>query len=253
MRYTLLDIVQTVLSALDSDEVNSITDTTESLQVAFIARRVYYRIASSAGLPEHKALFKLTASSSSTPVVMYRPSNTTSIEWIKYDIQTLTNTDTNYKYIIPLSVSDFMDMMHNKTEGDTNVSIFTLSTNDSSFSVLYDTDRMPSYYTSFNDGTILFDSIDTGVDSNLQESKTLCQGEVSKVFLFQDTFIPDLDEQQFDLLLNECISWASVELKQQVNPKAEEAARRGWITLFRTKEGIHVQSQFDRLPDYGRN
>lgn len=252
MKYTLLDIVQSVLSALDSDEVNSITDSPEAYQVAYIARRVYYRIASSSNLPEHKAMFKLTASSSSSPVVMYRPSNVINIEWIKYDIQNLTDTDTNFRYIQPLPVPDFMDKVHSKVESNTNVSVFTLAADDSSFSVLYDTDRMPTYYTSFNDGTILFDAIDTGVDSNLQSSKTLCYGEVGKTFLFQDAFVPDLDEQQFDLFLNECISVASVELKQQVNPKAEEAARRGWITLLRTKEGIHVQSSFDRLPDYGR-
>ena len=36
MRYNLLEMVQRVLAAMDSDEVNSITDTAESVQVALL-------------------------------------------------------------------------------------------------------------------------------------------------------------------------------------------------------------------------
>lgn len=183
---------------------------------------------------------------------MYRPSNVTNIEWIKYDRQTLTDTNPNYQYVYPMSVEDFLGQMYNKTESETQVDSFTLTTGDSSFLVLYNNDRAPTCYTTFDDGTILFDALNTTVDTNLQASKSLARGEFTKTFLFQDSYIPDLDEQQFDLLLNESIALASVELKQQLNPKAEEAARRGWITLQRTKEAVHLQSPLQRLPDYGR-
>ncbi len=41
MKYTLLEIVQEILSDMDSDEVNSIDDTTESEQVATIVKSTY--------------------------------------------------------------------------------------------------------------------------------------------------------------------------------------------------------------------
>ena len=46
MKYTLLAIVQEILSDMDSDEVNSIDDTVESQQVASIVRSAYMAIMS---------------------------------------------------------------------------------------------------------------------------------------------------------------------------------------------------------------
>lgn len=43
-KLTLLDIVQDVLSDMDSDEVNSINDSIEALQVAAIAKSTFYNI-----------------------------------------------------------------------------------------------------------------------------------------------------------------------------------------------------------------
>ena len=44
MKLTLLEMVQDILSSMDSDEVNSITDSTEALQVARIIRDSYIEI-----------------------------------------------------------------------------------------------------------------------------------------------------------------------------------------------------------------
>lgn len=246
--------MQLVLSSLDSDEVNSITDNTESLQVARIVRRCYNNIATHADLPEHKTVFSLTASSSSTPVVMYLPSGVDRLEWIKYDQQTLEDTNINFSLLTPISLEEFLNRMHMLSESDSYVDTFTLTVNGSDiFTVLYRTDTGPSVYTTFDDGTILFDSINTDVDSCLQNSKTLAYGMTEKAFLLSDTFVPDLDDRQFNLLLNESIALAAVELKQQANPKVEQQVRRGWINVQRTKHNIDIETDFDKLPDYGRN
>src|SRR5882762_9586205 len=86
MKRTLLDLTQNILSALNSDEVNSIGDTVESAQVAEIIRTTYYNIMGRAELPEHEKLFNLASSTSSvTPTVMYRPlEGVVKINWIKY-------------------------------------------------------------------------------------------------------------------------------------------------------------------------
>lgn len=76
MKKTLLEMTQTILSSLDSDEVNSTSDTTESLQVARLIQTVYESLVDIANLPEVKTLFELSASADpDLPVVMYRPDN----------------------------------------------------------------------------------------------------------------------------------------------------------------------------------
>ena len=61
---TLLRLVQDILSSLDSDEVNSISDTPESLQVANIVRTTYEDLVSLLDLPEHFSFFELTTAGS---------------------------------------------------------------------------------------------------------------------------------------------------------------------------------------------
>lgn len=70
---------------MTSDEINSISDTSESMQVATIIKRSYFNMISRAALPEHKQLIQLDPSGdSSLPVLMTRPANVAKIEWIKY-------------------------------------------------------------------------------------------------------------------------------------------------------------------------
>jgi len=82
---TLLEMTQDILAALSSDEVNSISDTVESLQVATIIKNKYYDILTRGGLPETKQLFQLTPSTDpSKPVLMFVPDGVGDIDWIKY-------------------------------------------------------------------------------------------------------------------------------------------------------------------------
>lgn len=70
---------------MSSDEVNSISDTTESLQVANIVQNKYYDIISRGALPDDYNLFQLNASIDPTkPTLMSVPAGCTFIKWIKY-------------------------------------------------------------------------------------------------------------------------------------------------------------------------
>ena len=87
MKFTLLDMTQNILSAMSSDEVNSISDTTESMQVAQIIKNKYYDIVSRGELPEHQELFQLDpATDGSTPVLMFVPDGVSKINSIRYFI-----------------------------------------------------------------------------------------------------------------------------------------------------------------------
>ena len=240
---------------MDSDEVNSITDTTESLQVARLIRNTYYDIVDRTGLPEDDTLFNLIASGDSTkPTLMTLPSNIVRLKWVKYDWRRLTDTDSFYTDVIWLPVKDFFnrsDMLRNKS--DVNVGTTTLSVGANTVPFYYVTNNPPQFYTSFDDQTILFDSYDSAVDMTLQGSKTQCAGKVTEVFSVVDSFIPPLNDAQFSLLRNEAKSLAFAELKQTVHAKAEGTSKRLWTALQRNKRQIEGRNaEFDRLPNYGR-
>jgi len=61
MKRTLLQIVQNILSDMDSEDVNTIGDTIESQQIASVVRDVYYNMVSTRMIPEHQELIKLVS------------------------------------------------------------------------------------------------------------------------------------------------------------------------------------------------
>jgi hypothetical protein len=248
MKYSILDMTQTILSSLDSDEVNSISDTTESMQIAQIIRTCYFNIIARADLPEHRKMFSLDASGDNAqPVLMIRPSEARRIDWIKYNKATVAFPEDHFDYVTILPIKQFTDLVQSfKT---TEIDVGTLVLND--FTFYFKNGLAPTYCTIVDDVNVVFDSYDIDVDVTLQSSKTMCYGLVIPTFTLADTFIPDLDDQQFALLLNEAKSLAFVELKQAPNEKAELESRRQWRTLQRTKS-LDKPLAFDQFPTFAR-
>lgn len=240
-------MVQTILSDMDSDEVNSISDTTESMQVAEIVRTAYYNIISRANLPEHKGIIELVASTDiALPVVMYRPDNVKRIDWIKYFNE---DEDTDvYEYVTILPIDQYIDTTQTSSRIDDDT-VESLALDNKTF--YYNNNGTPRFCTVFSNNTILFNSYDNALDTTLQTSKTLCFGEVVPVFNMVDTFTPNLDIQQFPLLLNEAKSLAFLELKQIANDSAIRESKRQWGTLQRTKD-LNKPTPFDQLANFGR-
>ena len=248
MKLTLLDITQNILSSMDSDEVNSIGDTVESRQVAEIVRTTYFNIIARTDLPEHHTVVSLTPSNDPDyPVIMYGPSNVRRIEWIKYDCATITDTQRDYQYVTILPLQQFVDMVHQFSLEESNVNSFNLE----DFTYFYKNDTRPCFCTILKDNIIIFDSYDNQVDNTLQESKIFAYGEIIPIFEMNDTFIPDLDDRQFPLLISEAKSMAFLELKQINNDIAIRDSRRHWSSLQRTKE-LNKTSDFDKLANFGR-
>lgn len=251
--YTNLDYTQTILSSLDSDEVNSISDTVESLQVANIIKTVYNDMQARMDLPEHKTLFELNASGdTAAPVIMYRPSDVLSIDWVQYDKILSTETDPNYQPVTFMPIGQFLVMTNSQNTDETWIDEVTLAVGSDSVTFKYRNDTAPQYYTTFDDSTIVFDSFDSAVDATLQKNKTRCYGKKDQSFQMTDTFVPFLDRDLSTLLLNEAKVLAFAELKQTQHAVAGQWARRGWVKSQKSQRAIDVQSDFDRLPNFGR-
>ncbi len=354
---TLLDMTQNVLSALSSDEVNSIGDNVESQQIALILKNKYFDIVNRTELPEHSQLIQLQPSLTSTaPVEMIIPDDVPGIKWIKYfDTNRFTNVNTatathgvntdikptilwsttslttntialgpltftvasstlpikigqiatatsgtstvtgnvtsyvgttlvlnavsrtgsgtfsswiitaistgniavpGYKYVTILPVDQFIDRVNTFNPTEINVGSFQFDGNingfPGSYTFYYKTDRQPSFCTILSNFVVIFDSFDNTQDSTLQASKTMCWARVFPKWIMTDSFIPNLDDEQFTLLLNEAKALAYFEIKQSVHPKAEQEIKRGWSTVQKNKAIINRPTYFNEFADYGR-
>lgn len=244
MKYTLLELTQSVLSSMDSDEVTSINDTVESQQVVEVIKTVYDDIISRGDLATNKTLFNLSESVNvNQPTIMTKPDTIERVEWIKYDCRDVDDTEANWVTLTYLPPVDFIDHMHNGPLSGTGVGSFNYLSGTFSMAFTYRTDTAPHYYTSFDDNTIFFDSHDSAVDSILQSSKSLCYGLKVTDFDKSDAFTPNLQPQQFALLLNEAKSLAWAELKQVGHEKAEQSARRNWRHLQKTRREVPNNTQ----------
>lgn len=275
MRYTLLQLTQNILSSLNSDEVNSIGDTTESTQVAELIRTTYYNMVAREDFPEHTRLFHLEPSTSSAePVLMFKPDGVSKVIWMKYfDSNVLSTTaggsnihDTNvdlvgtsnveasplFKYVTMLPTQQFLDMVNQYNRNDSNVGTYNFTEGANNFVFNYKTNKQPQYCTCIQNFYFIFDSFDSVVDSTLQANKSLCLGQAIPPFSMTDNFIPELAEQQFPLLLSESKSLAFLEMKSTPHPKAEQDAKRQWSSLMKTQSLVDKPSYFDQLPNFGR-
>lgn len=249
MKLTLLEICQLILSDMDSDEVNSISDTPESQQIAKIVKETYIDIYSRADLPNLTSFFELNPSGDvAYPTLMHLPSDVQGIEWLKYD---KAGEGTNFQDIFFLDLKSFMDMALAFNTNDAHVGTNILTINGDDITISWRTDKDPTYFTTFDDSNILFDSYDITRETTLTKAHTQGWGEILPTFTLSDTFVPDLNAKQFSLLIQEAKSQAFTDLKQIGNSKAEQRARKGWLNMQRKKSQFPDTWQ-SSLPNYGK-
>src|SRR5882762_113903 len=356
MHMTLLQMTQDIMSSLSSDEVNSISDTVESMQVATIIKNKYFDVVNRVDLPEHEQLIQLLPSLDSTsPVQMFVPDNVAEIKWLKYfntniNSQLIGNTVTHgvntnivptvlwsttsttsntiglgvltftvgsatlpikvsqiatatsgsnsvtgsvtaytgtslsinvtsrigsgtftswiisalsnqfavpgYAYVTILPVKQFIDMVNTFNPSDINVFSFIFTDNvngiPGTYKFYYKNNKQPQYCCILSDFNVIFDGYDSTQDSTLQMEKTMAWGKIIPVFNMVDSFIPDMDDEQFTLLFNEAKAMAFFELKQSPHPKAEMEIKRGWSSVQKTKAIVNRPTYFNQLPNFGR-
>lgn len=246
-KMSLLDMVQDILSDMDSDQVNSISDTAESLQVAQIIKSTYYNIVDGRDYPFLHELFQLNSSASlDRPTHMKLPETIIDLDWIKYNKKKIGETRNKFEKVTYVTPEKFLDIVNARVSNADNIKVVSDPTD---IILNIQTDKAPQYYTSFDDETIVFDSYDSEVESTIQNSKLQCYGRRSLVFLMEDDFVPDLPIQMFTYLLNEAKSTCFVRIKQMPDPKSEQTSvtqkRRMSQEAWKVSKGV-------RFPNYGR-
>lgn len=238
MKKTLLEIVQDIMSDMDTEDVSTISELDESMQIARIVRQTFFNIAATRKTPEHRDLFQLTAASDSA-----KPTNFTLGNNVKV-VDNIWYQDSTGKY----TEIGFLDKLEflKRTDGvsDNYQTVDVGSTN-----VRVRNNKHPEYYTSFDDETIIMDSFDNSVDATLQASKVRAYGELLPTFSLTDGHVPDLDVSLFPYLISESKAMAFDIKKGGVPGKVEQTARRARTAA---RNDYYKIGKYNGLPDYGR-
>ena len=99
MKMTLLEMVKSIMSDMDSDEVTSITDTVESEQVASTIKDVYDQLVSNEVIPEQRSLKKLEAVSPTNVAFLKIPDDVNVVLSLRYNVIRDGDTAEAYSHV----------------------------------------------------------------------------------------------------------------------------------------------------------
>lgn len=262
---TLLEITQDILNDISGDEVNSIDDTVESSQVASIVKSTFFDMMSTRNWTHTRKLIRLQASGDSCrPTHMSLDPNVKELIVVNYDKARVTYSDVNcaycympdfgrvskrsmqeVKYINP---EDFLRLSNNRNNMSQNIT--TVCDDPSNIILNIDNQNPPTYFTSFNDQVIVFDSWDSNIEDTMQEIKTQVFAYVMPSWVHLDSGVPDLPIEAFPQLIEEAKSRCALKLRQQADQKAEQASQSSKRWLARKDWTVAGGIKFN---NYGRN
>lgn len=248
MNKTVLRLVQDVLSAMNSDEVNSIGDTVESEQVTRICREEFDILSELKDWGHRQQIISLTASTdTSQPTRMLIPSNVSRIEWIRYDKRLTVDGNPDYQDIYYRDPKEWIELTQGRGVDST-----VLQVEDDIHALKYKVRNnvSPQYWTSFDDTYIWFDAYNADIENTLQSSKVMAMATVRPTFVEQDTHVVDIPDKDFYLYKSIVLARAYAEIKETPHPTAASTARQ---LLIRSQ--INKGQRQDGNPDgvnYGR-
>ncbi len=243
-------MVQNIASALETDEISSISDTTESLQIAEVIKETFYEQFNNIMVPEFRGLIRLDDVSDLTkPNYLKIPSNLSKLEWIKYKDFRADDKFTDVDYMSP---ENFLAVQLQYHAGLSEV---VLTTDPSGIQYYITNNSRPQFYTMFDDEFIAFNSFDADSEATLESSNTIAFGWKTEEFELEDAYIPPIDGNLFPLLLAEAKSTCFINLKQISSSKEEQRARRQRIRMqndqFKSRKA--QRDYYQRGPSFARN
>jgi len=243
-KLTVLKYIQKTLSEMDSDDVNNISETEESLQVAELLEDIFFDLMATRNWPHLRKVKQLEALADTLkPNYLRMPVGTKEIERIAYNIRDASDTRDRVVKIDYVEPEEFLLTHVNPRKSDAD-NIQVVSDFSGVKLNIFD-DREPTIWTTFDDLHIVFDAFDKAVESTLQQSKSQVILFEEPSFTIADSFVPDIPSEMVPLLLNELKSRASFSLAQKQNVKAEgEAVRQRRVMSrkdFKARGGIRFR------------
>ena len=226
MKKSLIDIVQDMLSDTDGDEVNSIDDTTEATQAAYIVRSTFENIVVGSTIDYYRRGIQFDGMGDTEyPNYLKLPENIQQLEFIQYN--KTTDDRVRFENLTYLYPDEFLARQNSlDSTSDTVQEVRDFG----GVTYLIQNNKAPDFWTSFDDSHIVFDSYNKEVEDTIHKNKTQGIAYISPVFELRDDYIPDLPADMFPYLISEAKSAFSTKIRQT---QSEEDAK--WSTLHRRR------------------
>lgn len=217
MRLTKLKIVQMVLSAIDSDDVSSISDTVESEQVGVLVDTIYDDLNGEFPWPHLRTEGVLEVTT--TPHIMRLPQSVLTINNIYYDQKPVS-------YVEPEEMTKMI------------------------FDRGVYTDKAPRYWTSYNDTDIVFD----GYDGSLVEAMTYTDVYRTPTPMINDADYPDMPDRFHNIIFQGACADAMYSLKGDVTGFNiwRNRYKQNKAMMDRWAKRVNRQSSTGKNVDFGR-
>lgn len=247
MKRNLLQIVQSVIRSLDLDPVNDVNDTPEAIQIADLARDVYEEISVNQDWAYKRTMTALSPSSDpDRPTHMKLPDNLVLLHWVNYNKKKNASEKDRYEKVQYLYPDEFIRKANGQNTDNEHIKVVT-DYSGVPFSIR--TDQAPTYWTSFDDEFVVFDSYEQKSGATLVGARTQVYGSFIRPWSYDQSFIPHMPADVFPHYLAELKSVCSVVLKQVTNEKFEQQSRRQRTWLYQRNANVN---QGHRFPNYGR-
>lgn len=248
-KYNLLQMVQRVARAINSDEISELHETVEADDIQNILIDCLDEML---GRQDWEFLkdrpYQLLPGTNALSLSV--PSDISRIQKIRYRADSEPGDIAQYRTVSYMSASEFLDMMqkHNPAEADS----VTVTVNG--VPLVGKNNRPPRYWTSFDESTVYFDSYEGTLDpTGVDPAKTAVLASVYPDLAHGDdpTWVAPMPEKLFAQWYQEAVAEASVQLRQFENPRAERRSRRLFISNSRD-EPVTGRDEGSASVNYGR-
>jgi len=245
-RETLLEMVQDISREMSSFKPNNINDQ-EARDIAETIKETYSDLASIGRIPKTDLQFRLVASGDADlPIKMTIPEGINDLYKLYYNKKETVSAPDAFRKVDYRTPTEFIELSFGRDSTSTDVEVVT--DGDATFNVL--TNRHPTYYTTWNQEDLYFDSYYSALDDTLQASKTRCYGKQLPTFTIEADFVPVMSIDTARMVKAEAKARCFAIIKQVPNQKIELEANRLRVFSQRHK-GIFPEDRQHNV-NYGR-
>lgn len=249
MKYTLLEMVQRVAGEIKSDEITTLDETIEAVDIRYEVQNTFDDLMTTWDwefLKHHPR--KLDALSPASPAILAIPADVRHIEKLMYEVSYEVGGKSTFKELTYLSPADFHELVL-KRQIESNV--VECDVGDGVKARIYN-DRAPSYFTSYDELKVVFDAYDAVVDAaGIDPAKTVVVATIIISSSSTASWTAPVPDFIHNLWFHESVARASAQIRGVENGRAERQARRAQVTALRQDEAAAPNNSDDGV-NYGR-